>query len=243
MKEKMLVLGIAEPRKSSTYEMAICVAGITTSGRFRRLYSVPMSHYICRPFKKYQYISYDVTSKSDRIGRPESRKVDYHSIEPSEFASPSTITDKIRSNTSDTIDYLHQRKKMSLAIIKPFEIKTCTSERRYKRSSGRFTRLRGKTSNTINLLPFTLRMNFRCRPKCKSHNIMCEDIEIGNYYRKLLLNYNQLAALEKVEERIFSYFKESTPYFLMGTHVQHKTWLIISLINQKAEHYCSTSSF
>lgn len=36
VREKMLVMGIAEPHKSRKYEVAVCVAGITTQDKFSR---------------------------------------------------------------------------------------------------------------------------------------------------------------------------------------------------------------
>jgi hypothetical protein len=242
MKEKMLVLGIAEPHKSRKYEVAICVAGITTHGEFRRIYSVPISHYICRPFKKFQYIRYETVGKGD--GRPESRKADYGSIEPLDFASSSTVSEKIRNNTSPSLDYLRQRSKISLGIVKPAQIRSCQAERQCKRKTGRYTRLRGKTSNPICLLPFWMKIQFLCRPNCNSHSIMWEDMEIGNYYRKLLLNHDSQTATKKTEERAITFLNEFTPYFLVGTHILYRNvWLIISTINQQAEHFYSYLHF
>jgi hypothetical protein len=236
MKEKMLVLGIAEPYKSRKYEVAICVAGITSRGQFRRVYSVPIKHYVARPFMKFQYIQYEIVGKGD--GRPESRKVDHRSIEPLEFASLSTVSEKIRNNTSPSLDYLRQRSKISLGIVKPYQIIDCRAERQCKRKTGRYTRLRGNASNPICLLPFWIKLEFLCRPSCNTHYIMWEDIEIGNYYRKLLLTYDSQTAMEKTEERAATFLKKFNPYFLMGTHVWYRNvWLIISVINQLAEHF------
>ena len=230
-------MGIAEPYKSRKYEVAICVAGITTEGRFRRIYAVPMKHYVCRPFKKFQYISYNIIGRGD--GRRESRKVDYSSIEPLKFASQSTVAEKIRNNTSPSLEYLHQRTKTSLGIIKPLEITNCKAERYCKRKTGHYTRLRAKTDHAINIIPFWMKLDFLCRPSCNSHSIMCEDMEIGNYYRKFLLNNNSPEAMRKVDERFVDFLKKYNPYFLVGTHkVYRNAWLIISVINQKAEHFC-----
>jgi hypothetical protein len=60
MEEKMLVLGIAEPYVSATYEVAVCVAGITMHDEFPRIYSIPLRGFFRNPFKKFQYIRYDV---------------------------------------------------------------------------------------------------------------------------------------------------------------------------------------
>jgi hypothetical protein len=232
----MLVLGIAEPHKSKTYEVAICVAGITNHGEFRRVYSVPLKHYICRPFKKFQYIEYEITGRGD--GRPESRKVDYGSIEPLEFASTTTVAEKIRNNTSPSLDYLQQRSKISLGIVKPTKIISCLAERQCKRKTGRYTRLRGKTSNPISLLPFWIKIEFACRPSCNTHWIMWEDMEIGNYYRKMLLTNDSQTAMEKTEEKAITFLKEFNPYLLVGTHILYRNvWLIISTINQQAAHF------
>jgi hypothetical protein len=234
----MLVIGIAEPHKSRKYEVAICVAGITTEGKFRRIYSVPISHYVCRPFKKFQYISYEVIGKGD--GRRESRKVDYSSIEPLDFASQATVAEKIRNSTSPSVEYLHTLNDTSLGIIKPTEIINCQVDRQCKRKTGRYTRLRGKVGKPISLLPFWIKIDFLCRPSCNSHSIMCEDMEIGNYYRSLLPYNNSQDAMQKTKERFVDFLEEFNPYFLVGTHkVYRNSWLIISVINQKAKHFFS----
>ncbi|MDE1768833.1 MAG: hypothetical protein KGH67_04430 [Candidatus Micrarchaeota archaeon] len=41
MKEKLLVLAKAAPEISSKYEHLVCVAGITESGEWRRIYPIP----------------------------------------------------------------------------------------------------------------------------------------------------------------------------------------------------------
>ena len=70
------------------------------------------------------------------------------------------------------------------------------------------------------------------------HNILCEDIEIGNYYRRLLKRMNIREAKSKVKERVLLFLRKGRLYFLMGTHRRYKDrWLIISLLTRDASHF------
>jgi len=235
MKEKMLVLGIAEPYVSTKYEIAVCVAGITIHGEFRRIYSIPLRDYYRNPFKKFQYIQYDVLGKGSDF-RPESRKIDVRSIEPLQFSSVSSIAQKIQETKSFSLEYLHERTRRSLGIVQP-RIEDFQIEYRDYPRTAKYSRLRtGRT--TMNILPFWVRFDFCCRARCPHHWVMCEDMEIGNYYRRLLNRMHGRETPRKVEKRMKDFLDETTPYFLMGTHRRYKNvWLIISIINPQGKHF------
>ena len=157
----MVVLGIAEPHRSSKYEAAVCVAGITIHGDFRRIYSVPMKYYVNAKFKKYQYIRYEVVDRGGD-GRRESRKVDRNSIEPLDFASPSTISALIRNNTT-TLEYLRDSTNRSLGIVRPVSLNYVGADEYGGTKTARYTRLRGSTER-LRLLPSWIKLQFSCRP-------------------------------------------------------------------------------
>jgi len=231
----MLVLGIAEPYVSKKYEVAICVAGLTMHGKFRRIYSIPLRNYYLNPFKKFQYIRYDIEGKGSDF-RPESRKIDSSSIELLQMASPITIAQKIRENQSPSLEYLHQRSKLSLGIVRPMIDEFQTEYRRYPRTAT-YSRPRAQ-DKMINLLPYWIKFYFRCRPSCSHHWVMCEDMEIGNYYRRILRRMHGRQTVGRVKNRMNNFLDETTPYFLMGTHRRYKNcWLIISVINPQGRHF------
>jgi hypothetical protein len=240
LKEKMVVLGIAEPHRSTKYELAICVAGITIHGRFRRIYSVPMKYYINRVFKKYQYIKYDLVGRGGDT-RPESMRADMSSIEPLEMASPSTIARLIRENLSTSFEYLQERKERSLGIVEPWEIDSCIAEYNNNPTTGRFTMMRGAQVR-MNLLPTWMRIRYSCRPYCGIHYNICEDMELGNQFRRQRFQSGSRSeAIGKVTENAENFLHNSNPCFLVGTHIRWRTWLIISIINRSAEHLYSLS--
>ncbi len=234
MKEKMLVLGIADPRVSRKYEASVCVAGITNHGQMRRIYSIPLRYYYLNPFKKFQYVEYELLDKKSDI-RPESRKIDPTSIELLQMASPATIAQKLRENQSSSLDYLRQRRKLSLGIVRP-DIESFQVEYRDYPRTARYSAARsGKRA--LNLLPYWIKFHFRCRPSCPSHSVLCQDMEIGNYYRRTLHRIHGLETAKKTIERMHNFLDEITPYFLMGTHHRYKCWLIISIVNPQARHF------
>lgn len=232
----MLVLGIAEPTYSKKYEATICVAGLTTKGRFRRIYPIPLKNYFLHRFKKYQYISYNAQAKGDC--RPESRKIDPASIELFQMASPATVSQKIREHQAASHEYLRKRRKISLGIIKP-EIESFQTEHRRYRRTIKYSKARG-SMETLSLIPYWVKFHFSCRPSCPCHQVICEDMEVGNYFRRLLLNAPSNETSDRVVKRMGNYLAKTTPYFLMGTmHGCYKAWIIISLINPQAEHFYS----
>lgn len=237
--EKLLVLGISEPYRSKKHGAAVCVAGVTYHGEFRRIYSIPLRYYHRHPFKKYQYVSYDVIGKGGD-GRPESRKIEPRSIKVHNSLGSNTIEKKIDDKKSKSLHYLQERSRITLGIIKPkFISKDIFSleDRNYHRTIKYSTPRSGNKS--INVMPFWIKFKFRCEKKgCSGHNILCEDIEIGNYYRRLLKRMNRREAKSKVEKRVRLFLRERRPYFLMGTHRRYKDrWLIISFLTLDASHF------
>lgn len=236
----MVVLGIAEPHRSAKYELAICVAGITIHGYFRRIYSIPMRYFYYHPFRKYQYIRYDLIGRGNDT-RPESMRVDMSSIEPGDDASPSTIYQLIRENVSPSFEYLQSRRERSLGIVEPWRVDSCIAEENDNPRTGKFTMARGE-ERRMSLLPFWMRIDFLCRPRCKSHHTMCEDMELGNHFRRLRLQMGSRSeATDRVADETNEFLADSNPLFLVGTHIRWKTWLIISVINRQAEHLYSLS--
>ena len=232
----MLVLGIADPYTSKKYEIAVCVAGITIHGDFRRVYSIPLKDYYRNPFKKFQYIRYEALGKGSDFRR-ESRKIDMKSIEPLKFASPVTVAQKIREFGSPSVKYIRKRTRSSLGIIKPQIDNFYTEYRKYARTA-KYSRPRS-TKRIINLLPFWVKFKFSCQSQsCSGHSIICEDIEIGNYYRRLLDQMHGRETAKRVEDKMNNFLDETTPYFLMGTHRRYSNAsLIISIINPQAKHF------
>jgi hypothetical protein len=194
-----------------------------------------MKRYVNHPFKKYQYIKYEVIAKCGD-GRRESRRVDMDTLEPLGFASQNTISAIIREKTSASLEYLRDREKRTLGIIRPESVDSCFAGNNGQARTGKYTKSRGSAFK-MNLLPFWVWISFSCRPRCNGHSIMCEDMELGNYYRRGFDDNTRAEAFRAAESKIASHLNDSNVYFLVGTHVRWKSWLIISLISQQAEHF------
>ena len=85
MKERLLVLAKAAPVVSSKYRYLVCVAGITETGEWRRIFPVPWEVFLGSgniKFKKKQWIEYELRENKSPDGRPESRKIKPETITP-----------------------------------------------------------------------------------------------------------------------------------------------------------------
>jgi len=234
--ERCLLLCVACPENSERYGAVVCMAGITDSGDFRRLYPVPLSVYSEKNLQKRRWIEYEIREKGDY--RKESYKIDPETIEVQRQES----YDSVRSIISEEVTSIHklnERQKsgeeISLGIVKPHDIKSFTLDESQERA-----KLADEYNNGVNVMPHHARYTFQCSDSCSDvclsskdyHDIMCEDIEVGNSYHNWKDNYSNGVVLEeKLEERFADWmFNERDLYFMVGTHFQYKTWLVVSVL-------------
>jgi len=125
----------------------------------------------------------------------------------------------------------------SLGIIMPKIDDFYTEYRDYPRTA-KYSRPRS-AKIIVNLLPFWIKFRFHCKLRsCSGHWIICEDMEIGNYYRRLLNQVHGRETVKKAEKKMTSFLDGTTPYFLMGTRRRYRNrWLIISIINPQAKNF------
>lgn len=237
-RERTLLLCMAYPEMSQQYGATVCMAGITESGELRRIYPVPFETFKEKNFQKRRWIEYDIAEKGDY--RKESYKIDPDSVEIGEQESYEKARNRIadRATTLNELDRRQEEDDTSLGFVKPqdFSLTLDTDEDRADYAA-RFNEQETLTGGSleVEVIPHHLRYHFRCSGDCAvggEHDIMCEDIEIGQLYRRMTWEYDDLETVEqKIQERFVDWMAENRElYFMVGTHFQHGTWLIISVL-------------
>jgi len=245
LKEKMLVLAKTYPTISKKYEHLVCIAGLTEDNEWRRIYPVPWQLFWRgseKKFKKKSWIRYRLedTKPSDR--RPESRKIDFSSIEVLEEESYREIKKRLDEKLV-TLDALQSEDDsiVSLGAIKPKIMDLVYSESEYykkvKSMSNQVTLVDGKSAIKIKVPDMKFQYIFHCSDKCvKRHKIMCEDWEMGMLYlNSVKLHGDKEKAAKIVRKKfLFDIPKLKYIYFIVGTHNRHpNSWLIVSVLYPK----------
>jgi hypothetical protein len=240
-RERTLLLCMAYPEISQQYGATVCMAGVTESGELRRIYPVPFDTFREKNFEKRRWIEYEIAEKGDY--RKESYKIDPDSVEIGEQESYTAVRKRVADRTA-TFTELNTRQEAdntSLGFVTPRDVSlTLDQEEERARYAARFNEQTTLTGGSLDIevLPHHLRYHFRCGEECSTkHDIMCEDIEIGQLYRRLKRKYTDLETIEeKLQERFVDWMVENRDlYFMVGTHFQHGTWLIISVLYPKRQ--------
>lgn len=251
MREKCILLCIAYPDVSKRYGVLFCMAGITPDGEYRRLYPIPPKTYNklkVEGFGKRSLIEYNVVRKGDH--RKESRRIDPNSIRVLDKIDYIKLRN-ILEEKNETIEKIEEKRKKdntSLGIVKPivedFVIERDNRrEEQIKKYEEQTTIDGGKMKLPIKIIPHYLGYKFRCKDnkRCKGHNIMCEDIEVGMLYWNVFKKYgnDEYIFKKKMKEKLVKWMKEKRDlYFMTGTHYKWGSWLIISILyppKRKAE--------
>jgi hypothetical protein len=244
----MLVLAKTYPTISKKYEHLVCIAGLTEDNEWRRVYPVPWQLFWRgseKKFKKKSWIRYRLedTKPSDR--RPESRKIDFSSIEVLGEASYREIKKRLDEKLT-ILDELQSKddSTASLGVIKPRIKDLIWSDSEYHEKIQdmccQLTLFDGKSAVKIDVPDKKFQYIFRCSDACtKQHTIMCEDWEMGMLYLNSVRRHKDR---EKAAHIVRGKFLNEIPslkyiYFMVGTHNRYpNTWLIISVLYpRKAE--------
>jgi len=239
----MLVLAKAAPVTSTKYRYLVCVAGITETGEWRRIFPIPWDIFVGSgdiKFKKKQWIEYELRENKSPDGRPESRKIRPETITPLHEESFKNIK-KMLDERLTTMEELQSKKRheCTLGVIKPKIIDMVWTDRVEQVEKAENIKkqktLDGKRVFTLEPFDKKFQYIFKCSPTCPNkHQIMCEDWEIEELYRKLKKDYDIDTACKKVRDKFTKeIYYEGLTYFIMGTHRQYNTWLIVSVIYPK----------
>lgn len=234
---------MAYPATSQKYGHVVCMAGITESGDLRRIYPVPFNDVVRKNYQKRRWMTYTIREKGD--SRKESYKIQPDSVEFGKKIPYPQVRTRVKEHVM-TIPELEAAKESddtSLGFIKPqctgFNITEHDNTEDHLEGYEEQVTLDGERQIVPDPFPIYARYHFRCGDSCNPtnctndpHQIMCEDIEVGNLYRALMEREDDTeTAYQKMEQRLYDWMVEERDlYFMMGTHSRWQNWLIISLL-------------
>lgn len=241
--ERLLVLAKTYPVVSSKYEHLVCIAGLTEDNEWRRIYPVPWELFwrgSQKKFKKKTWIEYRLADDKPSDRRPESRKIDFNSIEVLHEEKFREIKKRLDEKITN-LDELQSKPdtEVSIGVINPILKDFVWRDSEYSEKVDKMASQKtlsitlgsGKSAVRIKVPDKKFQYVFRCCETCqKEHTIMCEDWEMGMLYLKMVEKHGSRAPF-KVKEKFFGELpKKKHLYFILGTHNVHRTWLIVSVI-------------
>jgi hypothetical protein len=248
-RERCLLLCMAYPEVSKQYGVTVCMAGITDEGEYRRIYPVPWENYMETDYGKRYWIEYDILEKGDY--RKESYKIKPETVEVGEEVEYEEVRTQLEDRVT-TIPELNKKKNQddtSIGIIDPVvhDLHIEESEKRRKKAK-KYNQQQTLAGDDIPIyyIPHLTKYQFDCGTGCTTdHDIMCEDIEMGQLYRRLRDKYDDIDTVEaKLREKFVDWMVENRDlYFMVGTHYRFKNWLIISVLYPPARKDQHLSKF
>ncbi len=248
MKERLLVLAKATPEISSKYEHLVCVAGITEKGEWRRIYPIPWKVFwksSGKNFKKKSWIEYELESEEPSDHRPESRKIKFDTIKPLGGARFSEIEQLLKKRKSCIEDLEKKGSRVqSLGVVEPTEILDFapTGNPHYEKLVTKSAQkdLFGKPVVKLDIPEYKYRYIFKDDQEGRTHELLCEDWEVGELYRKCkqyleIGKYkDQKEVHQKVREKMLQGItKNGRVYFVVGSHYRFPTYMIVGVIYPK----------
>jgi hypothetical protein len=248
LKERLLVLAKAAPEVSKKYSETVCVAGITDSGEWRRIYPVPWETFWQMNnsrFKKKWWIEYDVPNPTPSDHRPESRKIDFDTIRPLGEEKYATIEKMLKEKLS-SIEDLEEKgpKNVSLGVVKPLRVKDFvpTSNSHYEDLVTRKAQrdILGKPLIKLEIPAYKYRYLFMDDEDGREHEMLCEDWEVGELYRKC--ENDRKAGKYDGDDTVHSHVKDSFldrmflpikrdhVYFIVGSHSRYPTYMVVGVV-------------
>lgn len=238
-----MVLVKALPQPSEKYLETVCVAGLTVTGEWRRLYPVRFRQLDNR-FKRWQWVEYKwQTPRADRDRRSESRNVDNESLKSLAIMKPTErarfLAPRIRESVAEAAAL-----KESLALIRPHEtqfswerktLDEIAAERSaYGKAAQQSSFLDGELK-ALEPCPFKFHFQYKTADG-KSHRGLCHDWETSAAFNLLSKKYNAEGALAHLNREYNERYPKAGMAFAMGTHSQHPDqWLLIGVVRLDEE--------
>jgi len=248
MRTKVLITVKTYPHPSVGYQELVCVAAITESGEWVRLYPID---YRYRPrhqqFEKYQWIEVGLSPGGEgNDKRKESRKPDLDSIRilgpalstKDNWRERREIIDQLPHHTLEELKDLYDKERVSLGIVRPkrvLDLEIAPADPHWKPEWERlFSQLTlfGPPQKPLRKLPYTFHYVFECEDSRKPHRAMIEDWELGALF---LNESDRLGSDEAAAGSVKAKFLnemcrgDRDTRFFMGTRFPYNTWLVIGV--------------
>lgn len=256
-KEKLLVLAKAMPELSTKYAHTICVAGITESGDWRRIYPIPWEKFrrdSGTNFPKKSWIEYELLSDKQSDHRPESRKIDYDTIRilgPEKFS----LIESMLKERLTTVEALMEKgiTVNSLGVVDPLQVYDfCPTENEhYEELVTRKAQkdLLGNDVVKIDIPEYKYRYIVKDDSIGIRHEMLCEDWEVGELYRRCQMycklgKYKDVNEVhEKVKYKMYDEMfgvidskqnhRSGHVKFIVGSHSRFPTYMVVGVIYPK----------
>jgi len=234
------------PIPSKRYRELVCTVGVTRNGKLIRLYPIPYRYLdFSKWYKKYQWIKVDIEkNKNDnRIDsyRPNIKTISVigNPLPTGKWKERKRIVLPLVSASLEEIEEKFEKKKVSLGIFKPKNIKLKIEKDNEGWSTGKQRTLRqlvlfGKQPKKLEKLPFKFSYQFICDNKnCKGHKLKIVDWELSELYRKLKdknpysIDIILKGIRQKWEEDMWE--KKRDSYLIVGTHHPYKSFLALGV--------------
>jgi hypothetical protein len=249
---KVLITVKTYPIPSSKYDELVCTAGVNEFGDFIRLYPVNFRDLPWnQQYKKYQWLEVTATKHTGRDSRKESYRPDCDTIrligEPihtkNNWAERSKYALAKASQSMEELAARQQQDKTSLGIFRPKNIQDLvvkTDEVDWKPGfkaalqQQRLWENRKASKEPPRKVPFKFQYKFSCEDmRCKGHQMMLEDWELGSLYWKCIDNgATPTEACAKVRAKFLDQLCASKidTHFYVGTVLAHpKSWVVIGV--------------
>lgn len=250
-KTRVLISVKTYPNLSKEYNELVCTAGFREDGSWVRIYPIPFRLLGSeQQYKKWQWISVDLTRNDKRDKRPESFRPNImEPIEPLEIldisknkelgwkSRSSFALKKVYYSMQDIIDECKET-DMSLATLKPKEVVDFfwKEEEQREWDSQKLAKVMANLRqgnffddndarqfiHVVRKLPYKFYYSFITEDG-KQRNLMIEDWEVGALYWKMYDSYgSEDIACKKVREKfLIDIRKDRDFYFFVGTTFEH----------------------
>ncbi len=239
------------PEVSQKYEELVCVAGITDTGEWRRIYPIPWKLFWQnseKSFKKKTWIEYELKSDEPSDHRPESRKIKFETVKPGPEASFSEIESLLKERLT-TVEDLEKTgtTKQSLGVVLPTIIDfKPMSNAQYEKAFAKKPQktLDGAPAIRLDIPEYKYQYFFKDDTDGRMHQCLCEDWEVGALYRncKKMMEEgkykDETVVHEKVRHKMLNEITRNGPvYFIMGSHFRFNKYMVVGVVYRKKGDY------
>lgn len=239
-RERILVLVKAYPQPSQTYGESVCAAGLTSEGKWIRLYPVEFRNLPPSiQFSKWTWVEADI-KKSTRDPRPESYNINHDTISKLYSIDTRDSWRKRRElllpllNASvEELRELHSVNGTSIGLIKPKQIIDFVIEATSKewepeklaalersRNQQQIFTMRNQTHKILEKVPYKFSYTFVCDyPACEGHKLQVLDWEVYQSFRSWRKDYcSEERALGMIRAKYLEEFTQKCElHFILGT--------------------------
>ncbi len=211
-------------------------------------------------YKKWQVIEVktapadrDKRKESRKVVNPDSikildefsKKYDVDRYGKSAWVARLSIVKRVLYKSLEELNEHKKKDNISLGFIKPrriidFTINNIDDGEEWERKLARHTytqqttlmeHIYGIEKKPLEPIKYIFRYKFYCNdPRCSGHEIMVEDWELLESYRKWKDEYGDKEVIKKLKKKYFEWMtKERDLYFFMGTDYKYGKFLIIGL--------------